>query len=344
MTPERMIPERTPAKRARWLRPVLGLVVAGLFVWLIARRVEWAAVSRVLSSASAAPLALGLLFFAAGIGVRVLRWWWMLRGFEPDLAARRCARPFLVGLAVNNTVPFRAGDLVRAFGFRHALRSPPGRVLGTLVIERVLDGVVLIAIFFIGLLGAASGVVPAAYVSAGATAGAIGLAAIVTLVVAPGWVARRLERARSRLEARAGGGLVARVAGGATHFVEALGTLQSPARAVQLLGLSALAWTLEGGLYAAVAASLHATVAPLAPWFSLATGTLATLLPSSPGYVGTFDYFTMLGLTAYGADRSVAAAFALLTHVLLWLPITAAGALLLLAPRITAMRREAEPA
>ncbi len=56
-------------------------------------------------------------------------------------------------------------------------------------------------------------------------------------------------------------------------------------------------------MFATVAWSLRTDASPLGPWFALSTGTLATLLPSSPGYVGTFDYFAMLGLVAYGASR-----------------------------------------
>lgn len=311
----------------RWLRPAVGAVIAALFVWLLARRVEWASVGRVLASASVGPLLLGLALFACGITVRVVRWWWMLRSFEPGLRPIRCARPFLVSLALNNTMPLRAGDLARAFGFREALRTPPGRVLGTLIIERVLDLVVLLVLFFAGLLGAARGVVPPGYVTAGAVAGAIGGGALVALMLAPRRMARALERSRARL---APDSRVARLIGSAAQFFEALGTLQSPVRALQLLALSALAWMLEGGMYAAVAWSLHASVGPFGPWFAAATGTLATLLPSSPGYVGTFDYFAMLGLTAYGASRSVAAAFAVLVHLVLWVPVTVAGGLLLL--------------
>jgi hypothetical protein len=65
----------------------------------------------------------------------------------------------------------------------------------------------------------------------------------------------------------------------------------------------------------------------------MSTGTLATLLPSSPGYVGTFDYFAMQGIIAYGAAKEPAAAFTLLAHILMWLPLTVVGGLFLLAPR-----------
>jgi uncharacterized protein (TIRG00374 family) len=311
----------------RWLRPAVGAMIAALFVWLLASRVEWASVGRVLSSASAGPLVLGLALFAAGIAVRIVRWWWMLRSFEPGLRPVQCARPFLVSLALNNTMPLRAGDLARAFGFRHALRSPPGRVLGTLAIERVLDLVVLLMLFFAGLAWAARGMIPQGYITAGGIAGALGAGALVALMLAPMRMARAIERGRIRFSAES---RAARLLGAAAQFFEALGALQSPVRALQLLALSVLAWVLEGSMYAAVAWSLHAAVAPFGPWFATATGTLATLLPSSPGYVGTFDYFAMLGLTAYGASRSVAAAFALLVHLVLWVPVTVIGGIMLL--------------
>lgn len=324
----------------RWIRPAAGLAVAALFVWLISQRVEWPAVRRILESAAVFPLVLGLVALAADMIVRVIRWWCMLRVFEPELPLASCFRPFLSSLALNNTVPLRAGDLVRAFGFRSSLCSPPARVLGTLVIERVLDMLVLLGLFFGGLLGVAVGAVPRTYVAAGAAVGVTCIVAVLILVLMPDQVGRLMRRvlAHRALAARSWG---AKAATAGEHFFESLTVLRSPGRAMQLLGLSVLAWTLEGAMFAAVATSLHVGGAPLAPWFALSTGTLATLLPSSPGYVGTFDYFAMLGLTAYGASRAAAAAFALLVHLLLWLPITLVGSLFLLAP---APRRAAETA
>ena len=64
------------------------------------------------------------------------------------------------------------------------------------------------------------------------------------------------------------------------------------------------------------------------------------MIPSSPGYVGTFDYFAVQGLTAFGASHVIALTFALLVHLLLWLPVTVVGALFLVAP---SRRRAAAP-
>jgi uncharacterized membrane protein YbhN (UPF0104 family) len=115
-----------------------------------------------------------------------------------------------------------------------------------------------------------------------------------------------------------------------TTLVEALNVLRAPARLVTLLGLSIVTWAFEGAVFAVVALAIDTGAARRGPWFALATSTLATLLPSSPGYVGTFDYFAVLGLTAYGATREAAVVFALTVHAVLWVPLTASGLLYLL--------------
>lgn len=123
----------------------------------------------------------------------------------------------------------------------------------------------------------------------------------------------------------------------------ALSLLRSPKLSLQLIALSILTWTFEGGVFAAVAVSLQADAAPLGPWFSLALSTLATLIPSSPGYIGTFDYFAILGLTSYGTAWEVAAVFALLVHLFLWVPVTLVGALCFVASQRVATLSDSEP-
>jgi uncharacterized protein (TIRG00374 family) len=299
-------------------------------------------VRSVLAGAATAPLLLGLLALSADMTVRIARWWWMLRAAEPDLPFRACVRPFLGSLALNNTVPFRAGDVVRVVGFRRALRAPAAHVAGTLVLERMLDLLVLLAILFATLVGRADRL-PRGFLIAGAVAGvaAVGLLLALTFAAAP------LTRALQRVMARrlAGRSWLPALSGAVDQLSGSLALLRTPAVAARLLGLSLLAWALEGAVFGCVAWSLGLAVPWPAAWLALAAATLATLLPSTPGYVGTFDYFASLGVTAYGAAAPAAAAFALLTHLLLWAPVTVAGLLGMLlgarreAPAAEALRR-----
>lgn len=307
---------------SRWGRALAGLLVAALFLSLLARQVDWREVRQVLAGVEWAPLALGLVALAADMGARITRWWLMLRVAQPDLLLGSCIRPYLGSLALNNTVPLRAGDVVRIFGFRRTLRAPTAHVVGTVVLERMLDLLVLLAILFAGVLGT-SGIFPRPFVLVAGVAGVVAVAMLLALTLLPGHITRLVQRVVAGLFSHRS--WAPKASRAVAQVTESLALLRSPKRAFGLLSVSCLAWALEGTVFASVARSLHIQVPWPAPWLSLSAATLATLLPSSPGYVGTFDYFGTLGLTAYGAPQAAAAAFALLVHLVLWLPITAVG-------------------
>jgi uncharacterized protein (TIRG00374 family) len=311
----------------RWGRVVVGFIVAAAFVFLLARRVDWSEVQRRLTGADWRLLLLALLALSADMGARITRWWLMLRMREPALPLSSCVRPFLASLALNNTVPLRAGDVVRVFGFRRTLKAPTAHVLGTLVLERLLDLLVLLAILFVCLLGTA-GVFPRAFLVGAAVAGGAALVALGVLTFFPRAITAALQGLVSRVFGRRR--CAPAVSRAVAQVTESVGLLRHPGQASRLLGLTLGAWLLEGAVFASVMWSLDIDVSSAAAGLSLGAGTLATLLPSSPGYVGTFDYFASLGLTAYGASPAAATAFALLVHLVLWVPITVVGFSLLL--------------
>jgi uncharacterized protein (TIRG00374 family) len=324
-------PARAPGV-GRWARPVVGLVATGVFVWLAFGKVDWHEVRRVAIGARVAPLLLALVLLALGLLARLVRWWWMLRTLTPRLTLGACARPYLVSLALNNTLPLRAGDVMRAVAFRDALGVPPMSVLGTMLIERLLDLCVLVAMFFFGLVATPPGAVPRALVVGGAAVGAATVVGLLVLVLAPAPLRTLVERvlALGAVERRE---WAPRAAAGARQLFDTLALVRSPARAAWLLALSAAAWLLEGAVFASVAYALGTGGGPLAPWFACVTGTLATILPSAPGYVGTYDYFVIRGLSAHGAEGAAAAAFALVVHILIWMPVTLLGLALLAVTR-----------
>ena len=322
---------------ARRLKLSIGLAATAGFVWLLAREVDLEALGRAFAGLSVSTVLLALAFLAAGCALRIVRWWWMLRALEPTLPLGACAGPFLAGMAVNNVAPFRAGDALRVLGFRRQLRAPAMAVAGTLVVERVLDVAVLTGILFLGLLGLPDGAFPRDFVVTAASlagAGIVAILALPLLVPVPG-------RFRERLPGRrflAGRRWAQAVVRHGTHLAEALRLARTPRRMLALLGLSAAAWACEGAVFATMAAAIGAGAEPMGPWFSLAAGTLATAIPSTPGHVGTFDWFAAQGLEAYGASAEVAIAFALTVHAVLWVPLTAVGLFCLLARGIRPRR------
>lgn len=52
---------------------------------------------------------------------------------------------------------------------------------------------------------------------------------------------------------------------------------------------------------------------------------VGVILPAAPGYVGNFEYFTVLGLALFGITQEAAFAYALLAHICQFIPVTALG-------------------
>ena len=265
----------------------------------------------------------------------------MLRALEPDLGLSRCVGPFLASVAVNNVLPFRAGDVLRVVGFRDQLRSPPMRVLGTVVVERILDVAVLLGVLLVGLVGVADANMPAALAGWAAWLFVLCVGATVGLV----WLAPQLVGLRHRdprgWYARLAGRWWPAVAEQLGHLGDALVGVRNIRRALVLVGLSILAWVFEGAMFVVVAVAFGTDYSSGAPWLSLASGTLATLIPSAPGFVGTFDYFAAQGFSAYGSPMGQAVAFAVTVHALLWVGLTLVGAPFAIL-RALAVRRNPE--
>lgn len=306
-------------------RLLLGLGFAALFAWLTLRHLDLERIGEVLRGARLPHLAAAVLLLAAGYACRIARWRLMLLQGNPLLAWRDCAGPLLAGFAANNVLPFRAGDLMRAFAFNRRLGTRAAEVAATLFVERLLDLLMMLA-----LLGAALWWFGADVARLLGVGGPLLLAAagVVLVVLLRPQVLRPLAVLASGMSARlpAAGRLQSAMA-------EAMGTLSHLAQGhtmPALLGWSAAAWLLEGGVYLMVAAALAGLAAPQGAVLALPVGTMSTLIPSTPGYVGTFDFFTARAMGLAGNEASASAAFAFLAHFVLWLPPTVAGGLYLL--------------
>lgn len=303
----------------RVFRIVLGLAIAGVFAWLTFRGVNLTAAMA--AALRAPPLALLGAVLAVGFAyaVRVVRWATMLRLYRADLRWAAAAAPLLVGFAANNLLPFRLGDVVRVFAFARRLRIGPAPLASSLVVERLLDLVSLLALALVGasVLGAEGGVL-----AEGLTVVAgVGVSAALIVMVAARPLAGLLIRAarfrqlRRIRPARRGLAFAARTA----HSIAILRPLLP-----RLAALSVLAWFTEGLVFWLIGWGMAAP-SDLRAWFALALGNLGTLLPGAPGHVGTFHFFAKEALVSYGTDPDLAAAQVILTHAVLWLTVTLAG-------------------
>jgi len=239
----------------------------------------------------------------------------------------------MAGFAANNVLPLRAGDVLRGFGFRAALNAPSTFVVATLALERLLDlfSLLLLGLFFIKFGGITT--LPQNMVHM-LEALSLGSMVLICLSLAFGGIVRRwlllvvttcIRQAekRSKLEL-------------AITTLTSLFESISAFEAIHLTVLSVAAWFLEAVLYICVARALHLQAPFVWACMALVAANFASMIPSSPGYFGTFHASVLAILLLAGVDRNAAAAYAVVVHGVLWMTITFAGAIAYLSLRVKA--------
>ena len=308
------------------LKPILGVVFAIIFIVLIFNKVNFSDVGKASVGVSWSWLFMALLMFGVGYSLRIQRWKKMLQVDNPAILWSDCAGPLLASFAMNNVLPFRLGDIARAFAFNKKLGVNSGGVLATLLVERLFD--LLMVLFFL---------LVALYFFQVNTLSIFGVGVIALLVLLV-VIVLTLNFPRlffpiviyfcnliTKLYPSVGSAL--------TKFLRniflVLDRLSRGEMMMILTFWSFVIWTAEGCVFWFIAIGLPSISDSSAAWLALPVGTLATLIPSTPGYVGTFDYFVIQSMHFLGNSLAGSAAFAFIVHALLWLPPTITGGLYL---------------
>lgn len=118
------------------------------------------------------------------------------------------------------------------------------------------------------------------------------------------------------------------IVGVARSFVEGLQSLRSPRRLVEIVLLSLASWLVEGLAYYVIARSMGMDESVLIFLLAMGVINIFSAIPSSPGYIGPFEFAGKLVLTQFGISAEVAVAYLLLVHALLLLPVIVLGGVL----------------
>jgi hypothetical protein len=296
-------------------RSGIGVAISLVCIYVVLRGVDLGQTASIVAGARLPWLGLAVAAGIADLFFRALRWQWLIAPIRP-VPLRRLSGYMLVGYLANNVLPARLGELVRShyLGDREGISR--SATLGTVVVERVVDTVVLV-----GIGAAAILVLNIRGVVVSAILVGIALAGLLVVALAVALAAHRLP----------GAGRVAvflgrwpRVKHVALRLRDGLRVAALPRTIAASAILSVAAWgcTVVAVLAAGQALGMQLTVGEGA---LLAAGTnLATAVPSGPGYLGTFEYAGKTIAVAFGLPASKGLALALLIHFLT-LAVTSTG-------------------
>ena len=296
-------------------RAALGIGISVVALAFVARSVDLGAAWEALRRADARWLLLLLVFIAVDVILRGLRWR-VLLGPVARVPLRTTLALLLVGYLANNVLPARLGEIVRSHDLGARTSISRSTILGTIVIERVVDTMVVVAIAAVAILVlSVRGIVASAVMVGAAVTG------LLVIAIAVAIAAHRLpgaERVAALIEHRP------RIRGALGRLRAGLAIASDPKTMAAAVALSVASWSCTVLAFAAAAQAIgvEPTIGQAA---LLAAGTnLATAIPAAPGYVGTFELAAVTIAASVGIDREAALAFAVLVHVAT-LAITSVG-------------------
>jgi uncharacterized protein (TIRG00374 family) len=298
------------ASRRRALSLVIAAGLAAALLYYSLRGVDWRILSDIVGGAEPGALVLGALLGTVSLFVRAWRWRILLRAGGPiSLTAAFFATA--AGAFGNNFLPARAGELVRTYMISSRSTLHGSFVLATALAERVADAIALALISAAILLAMPD---PPGWLAAAALPfAAVALMGALAIILLPllGPAARAIVR-RAPLPAR----LQPRLASAVDNALGGIRAFHHPGRLAAFVVVTIALWITDGvgGVIVARALGLHLTLA--VSLLLIAGLGVATALPSTPGYIGIYQFVAVTMLMPFGFTRTDAIAFILVVQAL----------------------------
>jgi uncharacterized protein (TIRG00374 family) len=298
----------SPGKKTNnFLRWLPGLLISAIALFALSRFVNVGNSLQILRSTNFAYFLLMLLFTAGFLFVRSIGWKALLgkkaKYWQVFLKVNE-------GYFINNIFPFKLGEISRAVFMGATMQVNPGKILSTIVMERVID-LFILAVFLLSLLPFAVGmewVKSIAWVILGLVV--IGLVILFFVVKNSRIVNSFLVKIGSRSAF-----IKKYILPFVFSVLDGFQSLQSTSQLIAgFLGILG-SWLVSFVQYSVL---LYLLVDSPKIWWGAFTNTILALgvaMPSAPAGLGIFESSIVAALNLFNIQRDTALAYALLMHV-----------------------------
>ena len=279
-----------------WIRAALGLTIGVVFFVLVLQQTSWSQVKDILLATDSRWIAVAIATYGISMIIRVERWRLLLWGVKP-LSFKAVSVALVVGYAMNNILPARLGELFRAdfAARRHDLSR--SATIGSIALERTLDGLIVVLSLVLGRFFVSQSPLLNTLTIAGFIL-FVGIA-IALWVVSADKTSQLFNRVPDRIRSK----------------IVSFQTGLSAMRGTQLgrvVAFSLFVWVFEAIAHWSILHSINVSLAWTQMLLVVGVVNLSTLIPSAPGFAGTYQYAYafVLGLFAYQTASGIAAATA----------------------------------
>lgn len=317
--------------KKRAIQLVAGILISGIALYYTLKGLDWKTVRLGFSTANGWWYLAATLLMILTVWVRAYRWTFFLKN-HTHLSVYTLHKGVMIGYFGNNVLPFRLGELLRAYSTSVLTGISTPHLFSTIVLERIVD----VFSFFFFLLGIS--LISPLPEWAGNTRLLLGVALIVILLFFTIYYRyhRRLTRHIDTKEGRFWHII--------RHLHSGLCVVFDMKYRLYVLGLSLLLWTIYGTIFWCGFKMFGMELGLMPAAVLLATSSFAISVPSVPGFVGTYHVAVVQTLLVYGIDKSFAFTYAVVLHLVGFIALTFFGLIFYLQTHlsVTSVTKESE--
>ncbi len=297
------------------LQLVIAILISAVGLFIAFRGIEWNNFLHELSSINLYWYIAGMLGMILILLIRGLRWRIFLLPMG-EFSAIKLYKGTIAGFFTNYVLPFRIGEVVRAYVTGQYINKKGAVLLPSIVIERMIDGVsfflfVVIFSLFIDLPLSDKQILIVRILL-------IGILVLFVIVI---YLYYRLRHKITEfLEKKEG-----KVAVFFKDLHLGMQSLYKVKHPVKIIIYSFSIWFVTGLTYWAGIKACHLELGFIEAYILMATAMIAIAIPAAPGFVGTFHAAMVATLVALNIDKSTAASYAFLQHLIGLIPICVFG-------------------
>ena len=297
---------------------LIGLFISFFFLYILFRNTSVQSIYQISLDLELNYIFLSIFFLVISYLLKSYRWHLMISMIGKKISYLYCIKYYFEGNALNNVIPLRAGDVYRLV--RSSKHSNVGLSSSTTIIvfERFLDllSLIFISILIINLLqlNLPSEIILSLKIIT------ISLFLIISfLIFMPLYGIKIIRLMKNRLP------LPDAIFTFISNSLISISDLAYFKNTLILFTLSLVAWIIEAQCFGFFMLSFGMEYNFFACLLICSMGSISTLIPSSPGFFGTFHYFIALSLSLFGYGEDILATYALIAHTVMWSTVIIIG-------------------
>ena len=299
---------------------IIGLIITLIFIVLICWNLDFKQLIATFKIFDYRVLLVFIPLYVLGLYLRGVRWKYLLCNSK-KLTVKEAFFAFTTGNTLNSYLPARAGDFWRAFHIGKKLEESKMKILGSIILERIIDGVSVLLILAFAVLTYFKHpwVLNITYIASALFIGSLVMFFVIFKLNKTDMFFDKLSSVNALSKFKP---VFEKISGIINRFMEGFQALNNPKCLFMAFMTSCMAWWIECCITYVLILGFGQHYGFSIGFFIISFIALSTIIPSSSVFVGPYQYAYILALGIYHIDKSNALGIAFIHQITIMLTIT----------------------